>query len=38
MADLTGELRAWPHDTWVKLGVDSDQVAQAVIRCWRDRE
>jgi hypothetical protein len=22
MADLTGELRAWPHDTWAKLGVD----------------
>jgi hypothetical protein len=31
MADLTGELRAWPHDTWAKLGVDPDQVAQAVI-------
>jgi hypothetical protein len=31
--DLTGELRAWPHDTWAKLGVDPDQVAQAVIGC-----
>jgi hypothetical protein len=38
LADLTGELRAWPHDTWAKLGVDPDQVAQAVIGCWRDGE
>jgi hypothetical protein len=38
VADLTGELRAWPHDTWVKLGVDPDQAAQAVIGCWRDGE
>jgi hypothetical protein len=38
MADLTGELRAWPHDTWTKLGVDSDQVTQAVIGCWQDGE
>jgi hypothetical protein len=38
MADLTGELRAWPHDTWAKLGVDPDQVAQAVIGCWWDGE
>ena len=29
VADLTGELRAWPHDTWAKLGVDPDQVAKA---------
>ena len=36
LADLTGELRAWPHDTWAKVGVDPDQVAQAVIGCWRD--
>jgi hypothetical protein len=36
VADLTGELRAWPHDTWAKLGVD--QVAQAVIGCWQDGE
>jgi hypothetical protein len=35
MADLTGELRAWPHDTWTKLGVDPDQVAQAVGSCWQ---
>jgi hypothetical protein len=38
VADLTGELRAWPHDTWAKLGVDPDQVAQAVIDCWQDGE
>jgi hypothetical protein len=35
LADLTGELRAWPHDTWTKLGVDPDQVAQAVVGCWQ---
>jgi hypothetical protein len=38
VADLTGELRAWPHDTWAKLGVDPDQVAQAVVGCWLDGE
>jgi hypothetical protein len=32
------ELRAWAHDTWTKLGVDPDQVAQAVIGCWQDGE
>jgi hypothetical protein len=37
-ADLTAELRAWPNDTWTKLGVDPEQVAQAVIGCWRDGE
>jgi hypothetical protein len=38
VADLTGELRAWPQDSWAKLGVDPDQVAQAVIGCWQDGE
>ncbi len=38
MADLTGELRAWPHDTWTKVGVDPDQVAQAVVGCWQSGE
>jgi hypothetical protein len=38
VADLTGELRAWPHDTWAKVGVDPQQVAQAVIGCWQDGE
>jgi hypothetical protein len=38
LADLTGELRAWPNDTWAKLGIDPDQVAQAVIACWQNGE
>jgi hypothetical protein len=38
IADMTGELRAWPQDTWAKLGVDPDQVAQAVISCWQNGE
>ena len=38
VADLTGELRAWPDDTWAKLGVDPDQVTQAVVGCWQDGE
>src|SRR6266508_170842 len=36
VADLTCELRAWPHDTWAAVGGDPEQVAQAVIGCWRD--
>ena len=38
VADLEVELRAWPQDTWTAVGVDSDQVAQAVIGCWQDGE
>ncbi|MFL5880908.1 MAG: hypothetical protein ACJ782_12620 [Actinomycetota bacterium] len=38
VADLTGELRARPQDTWSKLGVDPDQVTQAVMGCWQDGE
>jgi hypothetical protein len=38
VADLTCELRAWPQDTWAKVGVDPEQVAQAVIGCWQDGE
>ena len=38
MADMTIELRAWPQDTWAKLGVDPNQVAQSVIGCWQDGE
>ena len=38
VADLTCELRAWPQDSWTKVGVDPDQVAQAVIGCWHDGE
>jgi hypothetical protein len=36
VADLTLELRAWPQDTWAKVGVDPDQVAEAVVGCWQD--
>jgi hypothetical protein len=38
VADLTGELRAWPTDTWAKVGIDPDHIAQAVISCWQDGE
>ena len=38
VADLTVELRAWPQGTWAKVGVDPDQVAQAVIGCRGDGE
>jgi hypothetical protein len=38
VADLTVELRAWPQDTWTAVGVDPDQVAQAVIGCWQAGE
>jgi hypothetical protein len=38
VTDLTVELRAWPTDTWMAVGVDPEQVAQAVVGCWRDGE
>jgi hypothetical protein len=38
VADLTGELRAWPQDSWAKVGVDPDRVAEAVVGCWQDGE
>ena len=38
VADLTCELRAWPQDTWTKLGVDPDQVTQAVVGGWQAGE
>jgi hypothetical protein len=38
VADLTCELRAWPTDTWTAVGVDPEQVAQAVIGCWQAGE
>jgi hypothetical protein len=38
VADLTCELRAWPQDTWAKVGVDPGQVTQAIIGCWHDGE
>jgi hypothetical protein len=38
LADLTVELRAWPIDTWTAVGVDPEQVTQAVIGCWQAGE
>ena len=35
MADLTVELRAWPADTWAKVGVDPQAVARAVVAGWQ---
>jgi hypothetical protein len=35
LADLTVELRAWPADTWSKVGVDPQAAAGAVISGWR---
>jgi hypothetical protein len=35
LADLTVELRAWPTDTWAKLGVDPQNAVGAVIAGWR---
>jgi hypothetical protein len=35
VADLTVELRAWPTDTWTKLGLDPQAAAEAVIAAWR---
>jgi hypothetical protein len=35
LADLTMELRAWPADTWSKVGVDPQAAALAVIASWQ---
>ena len=35
LADLAVELRAWPTDTWSKVGVDPRAAAQAVITGWQ---
>jgi hypothetical protein len=35
LPDLTVELRAWPLDTWAKVGVDPQAAARAVIAAWR---
>jgi hypothetical protein len=35
LADLSVELRAWPTDTWAKVGVDQRAVVGAVIAAWR---
>jgi hypothetical protein len=35
LADLTVELRAWPLDTWSKVGIDPQAAARAVIGGWQ---
>jgi hypothetical protein len=35
LADLTVELRAWPLDTWSKVGVDPQAATGAVVPGWR---
>ncbi len=35
VADLTNELRAWPADTWAKVGVDPQAAVGAVVAGWR---
>jgi hypothetical protein len=35
LADLTVELRAWPADTWAKVGIDPQAAAGAVVAGWR---
>jgi hypothetical protein len=35
LADLTVELRAWPADTWSKVGIDPQAAAGAVVACWQ---
>jgi hypothetical protein len=40
LADLTVELRAWPRDTWAKVGIDPQATAGALVSagsaatCW----
>jgi hypothetical protein len=35
LADLTVELRAWPADTWAKVGIDPQAAAAAVVAAWQ---
>jgi hypothetical protein len=35
LADLAVELRAWPTDTWAKLGIDPRAAARAVVAGWQ---
>jgi hypothetical protein len=35
IADLTVELRAWPTDTWTKVGIDPQAAAGAVVAGWQ---
>ena len=34
LADLTLELRAWPADTWAKVGVDPQAAVGAIVAAW----
>jgi len=34
VADLTVELRAWPTDTWAKVGIDPQAAARVVVAGW----
>ena len=35
LPDLAVELRAWPTDTWARLGLDPQAAGGAVIAAWR---
>jgi hypothetical protein len=35
LVDLTVELRAWPRDTWAKVGIDPQAAAGAVVAGWQ---
>jgi hypothetical protein len=35
LPDLTVELRAWPADTWAKVGIDPQAAAHAVVAGWQ---
>jgi hypothetical protein len=35
LPDLTVELRAWPADTWTKVGIDPQAAARAVVAGWQ---
>jgi hypothetical protein len=35
LADLTVELRAWPTDTWAKVGIEPQAAARAVVAGWQ---
>jgi hypothetical protein len=35
LADLTVELRAWPTDTWAKVGIDPQAAARSVVAGWQ---
>jgi hypothetical protein len=35
LSDLTVELRAWPTDTWAKVGIDPQAAAGAVVAGWQ---